>query len=111
VTVRIKMKNKYLILVGMIILILIPIFITLGLWHVSPHQNTAVLDQRLSECGSLANGSTQIVIETSRLFIYLPKDLYPDVNLQIISHGATANSISNGGPYGSAIRAQGKPNC
>ena len=100
------MKNTYLILTAAVIFLIIGV----GIWHFSQHTNAAALE-RFSGCGSLANGSTQTVTETSRAFINLPKDLYPDVNLQITSHGATAGSISNGGPYGSAIGGQGKPNC
>ena len=82
-----------------------------GMWYVSQQQINPSFDQRLAECGSLPNGSTQNVVETARMFINIPKDLYPDVNLQTTSHGATAGYISNGGPYGSAIDGQGKPNC
>lgn len=66
--------------------------------------------QRMAECGAV-QGSSLRVADTSRLFINLPKDLYPDKQLLIVSKGATAGSISNAGPYGEAFGAQGRPNC
>jgi hypothetical protein len=69
------------------------------------------LQKRLVACGSLPNGSTSRVVQTSRMFINLPKDIYPTKILYIVGHGATAGYISNGGPYGYAIGARGKPNC
>jgi hypothetical protein len=45
------------------------------------------------------------------MFINIPKDIYSDINLEITPHGAVAGSISNGGPYGYALGAQGKPDC
>ena len=101
------MNNKFSIFIAALILV----SIGAGIWHSSHRQNTTALDQRLLACGSLTNGSTQTVSDTSRMFINLPKDLYPNVPLQITSHGATAGYVSNGGPYGSAMGAQGKPNC
>ena len=69
------------------------------------------VDKRLSECGSFPNGSTQRVTETTRMFINIPKDAYPDVNVGVASHGATVGVVSNGGPYGYALGADQKPNC
>lgn len=69
------------------------------------------VDRRLSECGSFPNGSTQRVLETTRVFINIPKDAYPNVNLGVASHGATVGVVSNGGPYGYALGADQKPNC
>jgi hypothetical protein len=100
------MNNTYLIFVAALTFLVLGA----GVWHFLQTQHATALG-RFSECGSLANSSTQTVTETSRMFINIPKDLYPNVNLQIVSHGATAGTVSNGGPYGSAIGAQGKPNC
>jgi hypothetical protein len=100
-------SKQYALLAGVIFLLVL----VAGIWYVSQQQKNPSLDQRLAECGSLPNGSTQNVVETTRMFINIPKDLYPNVNLQITSNGATASYISNGGPYGSAIGGQGKPNC
>lgn len=71
----------------------------------------ADLKARLIACGSIPNRSTLTVVPTTRLFINLPKDFYPNIKLIVKSHGATANWVSNGGKYGYAIGAQGKPNC
>jgi hypothetical protein len=100
-------SKQYALLAGVIFLLVL----VAGIWYVSQPQINPSLAQRLAECGSLPNGSAQAVVETTRMFINIPKDLYPDVNLQTTSHGATAGYISNGGPYGSAIGGQGKPNC
>ncbi len=81
-----------------------------GIWYVSQQPKTS-LDERLAACGSFLNGSTQDVVETTRMFINLPKDAYPNVTLQVTSNGATANYISNGGPYDAEMGAPGKPNC
>ena len=101
------MKNSYFILAAMAVLLILGA----GVWYFSGQQNGPTLEQRLAACGSLPNGSTQTVTETSRMFVNIPKDLYPDVNLQVVAHGATAGFVSNGGPYGSAIGSQGKPDC
>lgn len=69
------------------------------------------LKNRLVACGSIPNGASLTVVETTRVFINLPKDFYPNIKLNVISHGATAASVSNGGAYGYAIGAQGRPNC
>ena len=86
--------------------------ITIGLYVLkgSPQTNTH-FQKRLAACGSLPNGSSTNVTETTRMFINLPKDIYPNINLQITPRGATAGYISNGGLYGYAIGARGKPNC
>ncbi len=101
------MNIKYILGIVVIGLLILGV----GIWHVSQSPVTSTLDQRLAECKSLSNSGTQNVVETTRMFINIPKDLYPAVDLQITSHGATANYISNGGPYGNAIGAQGKSNC
>lgn len=77
----------------------------------STQTNKINLQKRLFACGSLPNGSTTRVVQTTRMFINLPKDIYPTKILQITQYGATAGYISNGGPYGYAIGARGKPNC
>ena len=86
--------------------------ITTGLYALkgNSHSNSQ-LQKRLAACGSLPNGSSTIVVQTTRMFINLPKDLYPNINLEIAPQGATAGYISNGGPYGYAIGARGKLNC
>jgi hypothetical protein len=69
------------------------------------------LKQRLLACGSIPNGSSLKVVQTTRLFINLPRDYYPNIKLIETSCGAIVTSISNGGAYGHAIGTQGKPNC
>jgi hypothetical protein len=72
-------------------------------------------DGKVLLCGGMPNGSTQNVIETTRLFINLPKDVYPDKenNLQFktASGNATAGWISNGGPYGEGYGAEDNSGC
>ena len=64
-------------------------------------------------CGGLPNGSTQNITETTRLFINLPKDVYPDrarnLLFKTVNGNATAVWISNGGPYGEGFAAA--PGC
>ncbi len=71
----------------------------------------ADLKARLIACGSIPNRSTLTVVPTTRLFINVPKDFYPNIKLKVNSQGASATWVSNGGKYGFAIGAQGKPNC
>lgn len=65
---------------------------------------------RMAECGAIDNGRTIIVSETTRLFINLPREIYPN-GTEEVTHGATAGYVSNGGPAGSAFGSEGKPNC
>jgi len=65
---------------------------------------TSLYEQKLLACNSIPNNSTKNEVETGRLFINLPKDVYPDKdnNLQFKTTrgNATAGWISNAGPYG-----------
>lgn len=67
------------------------------------------VDQKIAACKGLQSGSVQTVKETTRLFINLPKDLYPDkghaLAFMTASGTARANWISNAGPYGQAYQA------
>lgn len=74
-------------------------------------QTNSRLHKSLATCGALPNGSSRSVYETTRMFINLPKDIYPNKKLKITQRGAVALYISNGGPYGYALGARGKPNC
>ncbi len=76
----------------------------------STYSNTD-LNRRLVQCGSIPNGVLLTVVQTTRIFINLPRDFYPNIKLNVTSRDATASSVSNGGGYGYAIGAQGKPNC
>lgn len=70
-------------------------------------------DGKILLCGGIPNGSTQKVTETTRLFINLPKDVYPDkehnLKFKTINGNAIAGWISNAGPYGEAF--QSTPEC
>lgn len=72
-----------------------------------PSSNAISNDGKILLCGGIPNGSTQNITETTRLFINIPKDVYPDKehNLQFktVSGNATAGWISNAGPYGEAF--------
>lgn len=72
-------------------------------------------DEKVLLCGGIPNGSTQNVIETTRLFINLPKDVYPDkehnLRFKTVGGNATAGWISNGGPYGEGYGAKGNSGC
>lgn len=80
-----------------------------------PSSGTISDDGKVLLCGGIPNGSTQDITETTRLFINLPKDIYPDKehNLQFktVSGNATASWVSNGGPYGEGFGAEGNPGC
>lgn len=77
---------------------------------------TAMSDNgKILLCGGIPNGSTQEVPETTRLFINLPKDVYPDkehnLRFKTINGNATAGWVSNAGPYGEAFPAHENPGC
>ena len=71
----------------------------------------ADLQKRLAYCGSIPNGASLTIVNTTRLFIFLPKDLYPKIRLIVKSNGATANYFSNAGAYGYAQTRDAKPGC
>lgn len=102
--------EKILLIIGIIVLIL-----GAGAWSIRyaawPQNDGLSLDSEIQACGSIPNGTVTSVVETSRLFINIPKDIYPNVNLAVASNGATANDISNGGRYGYAMGAEEKPTC
>ncbi len=80
-----------------------------------PSSGTPSANGKILICGGIPNGSTQNITETTRLFINLPKDIYPDKmhNLQFktVSGTATAGWVSNGGPYGEGFGVDGNLNC
>jgi len=61
-------------------------------------------DTKILVCGGFPNGSTQKLTETSRVFINLPKDIFPDkdknIQFKTVSGNAGASWVPNGGPYG-----------
>ncbi len=54
------------------------------------------LGKRLEICQSIPNGTTQEVVETSRVFINLPEDIYPYENRKFTFSGATAGIVQSG---------------
>ena len=67
--------------------------------------------KRFAYCGTFPNGATLIVVETTRLIIKIPKDLFPNIKLTVTSHGAIAGALSNLGAYGYAFSRDAKPDC
>jgi hypothetical protein len=80
-----------------------------------PSSSTISDDGKVLLCGGIPNGSTQNITETTRLFINLPKDIYPDkehnLQLKTASGNVTASWVSNAGPYGESYWADGNPDC
>lgn len=70
---------------------------------------SSLFKEKLTACNSIENNSTQNITETTRLFINLPKDVYPDkehnLRFETISGNTTAGWISNAGQYGEAFQA------
>lgn len=65
-------------------------------------------EAQLSACNALPNHSVQREVETDRLFIDLPKSIYPtDVRgyFTTVSGDAKASYVSNGGPPGEGLRS------
>lgn len=71
----------------------------------------ADLKKRLAYCGSIPNGSSLTVVETTKVIFFLPRDLYPKIKLVVKSNGASANYFSNAGAYGHAQSRDAKPGC
>jgi len=71
----------------------------------------ADLKKRLEYCGSIPNGSSLTVVDTTRLFIFLPKNMYPHLKLNVSSHEATAFPAHNDGSDGYAQSRDAKPGC
>ena len=67
---------------------------------------SSAIDANLATCHAFPNRSTERVKETSRLTIFIPKELYPNqnglLNFQTASGTASAGYISNAGAPGSA---------
>lgn len=101
--------------IGWVVIILAAAMIAaaLGIWHFdrSAGDHDRLPASRLQACGSFPIGTATTVPQTSRLFVNIPSDIYSDINLQVAASGATANYVSNGGPYGYALGAQGKSDC
>ncbi len=101
--------NKHFVLI--VVFLATVVSITAGFmlfWRTSPIDNyfpvspasnlipNINLDERLRICESIPNNTTQEVIETTRLFINLPEDIYPFENRQFNFNGATVGIITSG---------------
>jgi|GEM_PF-1797879 hypothetical protein len=66
-------------------------------------------DQKMQACNAIPNATTQTLKDTSRLFVNLPKDIYPDKDHNLVAKTilgkATAGWVSNGGFPGEAYQA------
>lgn len=73
----------------------------------------ASYEEKLAACRSIPNNSVKGIKETTRLFMNLPRDIYPDKenNFQFltVSGNATVGWVSNAGPYGEAFEST--PSC
>lgn len=78
---------------------------------ISSTPTNADLTKRLQYCGSIPNGASLTVVETTRFSFFLPKDIYPTIKLIMKSNGATANYFSNAGAYGYAQNRGAKSGC
>ncbi len=80
-----------------------------GLARSSPIAQMPGLEQLLVACHSIPNQSVQQVAETTRLFLNLPKEIYPDklhnLRFTTVEGNATAGWISNAGLPGEAFEA------
>jgi len=66
-------------------------------------------EQKLAACKAIPHGSTQTIAETTRLFVNIPKDIYPEkennLKFSTVSGNAMAGYVSNGGLPGEAFEA------
>lgn len=92
-------------IVASAILVLFGIYSAAG----TSHTNTD-LKKRLAYCGSIPNGSSLTVVQTTRLFIFLPKDYFPSVKLKMTAHNASAIPVYLGA-YGYAQSRDAKSGC
>jgi len=85
-----KLSNK---LFAVIFLVILTVIL---MWFLFEAKNNNI-DDKLMQCGSIPNGSTVTLWSTSRKFINLPKDIFPDKdnNLQFktINGNATAGRM------------------
>jgi len=105
------MNKKNVVLI--VIFLLIIISSCAYLFYKSRQQSTLTTSSNnsyqneLSACNALPNNSTQQVVGTTRLFINLPKDIYPHAEIinpdfSTVSGNATGGYVSNGGLPGYA---------
>ncbi len=101
------MRSRRLIVTCVTVLLLV----SLAFNSAAATPTNADAKKRLAYCGSFPNGASLTVVGTTRLIISIPKDLYPKINLTVISHGATAAPLPNLGAYGHSFTRDSKPDC
>ncbi len=98
--------------IGAVVLLCVVVFFVLTMYDRNKSQQIATLyETQLAACNAYPNNSIQNIIQTSRLTIYLPRNLYPNQNnllsFTTASGTASAGWISNAGPiaqsYGATI--------
>ena len=107
-----KDKRKILMFFVILFVSIAILLFTYFIYIIKSQQVSSSLNEKLLACGAIPADSIQKVKSTTRLFINLPKDVYPDKehNLQFktISGNASAGWISNAGLYGEAFQATPK---
>lgn len=96
---------------SLVIAIASSLLVTASAFSTATPLSNANLSKRLVACGSIPNGASLPVVQTTRLFLFLPKDYFPNIKLKMTSQGALAGSVSNAGAYGYARSANAKPGC
>lgn len=79
--------------------------------RLQPAATSQEVQNKLASCGSPQNGTTTKVVNESKVFISIPKDIYPNVNLAMNTNGASANWASSAEQYGHATEQTVKSNC
>ena len=68
-----------------------------------------IYELKLTDCKAIPNNSTQKIVETTRLFINLPKDIYPDeehnLKFSTVSGNARASRLDNCGSPGTGCQS------
>ena len=71
--------------------------------------NAVSFEQKLAACNAIPHNSTQKILETTRLFINLPKDIYPDkehnLKFSTVSGNARAGRLGNCGSPGTGCQS------
>lgn len=78
--------------------------------RMQPAASSQEVQNKLAACGSLPNGTTTKVLDTTRMFVNIPKDLYPNMNVALNSNGAHA-AWAGDAAYGYAMGKDQKTGC
>jgi len=75
--------------------------------------NAVSFEQKLAACNAIPHNSTQKIVATTRLFINLPKDIYPDEehNLKFSTVSGNARAVRLGNCGSSGTGCQSTPEC